>query len=135
MPSCFLDDGSPLAALAALQVADVVSLRSINGVRTTRAILDAVPNHETFRAALLHVSFGFRFGGAGRHHIGAPLQRGGLADQQRPAWAAQHHPLAGKQGVPPLAPLPQHPQLGGAVHGRRASDLLVGEMDCGVVSQ
>ena len=52
------------------------------------------------RAALLHVPLGFRFGGAGRHHIGASLQRGGLADQQRPALAAQHHPLAGEQGLP-----------------------------------
>jgi hypothetical protein len=27
------------------------------------------------RAALLHVPAGFRFGGAGRHHISAALQR------------------------------------------------------------
>ena len=52
-----------------------------------------------------HVSLGFRFGGAGRHHIGAPLQRCGLAEQQRPALAAQHHPLASEQGLPTLAPL------------------------------
>ena len=96
---------------------------------------DVVAACTTEAEAEKHVLLGFCFGGAGRHHIGAPLQRGGLADQQRPAWAAQHHPLAGEQGLPPLAPLPQHPQLGGAVHGRRASDLLVGEMDCGVVSQ